>query len=76
MTVEPCVGCEETIGDGVYCSFQCLQEDDGRVMESPITSTLYYVTEWEEKGDDQFVALEKEEISFGDEADASERDDP
>lgn len=65
MSVKPCVGCDETV-DALYCSHSCFQEDDGRVMESPVTGELYYVTEWEERGESKFVAHRKEKIAFGD----------
>ena len=70
--IEPCVGCDETV-NALYCSWTCMQEDDGRVLESPITDTLYYVTEWEDAGDGKFVAHEKQEIEWSDDT-ATERD--
>jgi len=59
--IEPCVGCDETT-DALYCSYTCMMEDDNKVLESPITGNLYYVTEWEDKGDGKFVANEKQRI--------------
>jgi hypothetical protein len=63
--IEPCVGCEETV-DALYCCYTCMQEDDNRVLESPITGKLYYVTEWEEKDGGKFVAHEKQRINWSD----------
>lgn len=37
-------------------------ETGERVMESPLTGAKYLVMKWVEKGDGQFVALEKEEL--------------
>lgn len=61
MVREPCVGCDESV-DALYCSYSCMMDDEGKVMESPITGTLYYVTEWDEKEDGTYVAQQKEEI--------------
>jgi hypothetical protein len=63
--IEPCVGCDKTV-EALYCSYTCMQEDDNRVLESPITEELYYVTEWDEKGDGKFVAHEKQRINWPD----------
>jgi len=64
--IEPCVGCDETV-NALYCSHDCMMEDDGRVLESPITNELYYVTEYESKGDGKFVAHEKQRINWPEE---------
>ncbi len=69
--IVPCVGCDETV-DALYCCYTCMQEDDGRILESPITDTLYYVTEYEAKGNGHFIAHEKEEVIWPDETGGSE----
>lgn len=61
--IEPCVGCDETVG-ALYCSYTCFQDDGNRVLESPESGTLYYVTEWEKKDDGGFVAHEKQRINW------------
>jgi hypothetical protein len=67
--IEPCVGCDETV-DALYCSYSCMMDDENKVLQSPITDDLYHVTEWEEKGDGEFVAQEKKRINFPDSTDS------
>jgi hypothetical protein len=69
--IQPCVGCDEAV-DALYCSYSCMQDDDGRVLESPLTDDLYYVTEWEKKGDEEFVAHEKQRIDWSDDTGADQ----
>lgn len=37
-------------------------ETGKRLMQSPITDTVYLVTRWEDLGDGQYRALEKEAV--------------
>lgn len=60
---QPCVGCDATVDDALYCSYSCFMEDENKVLQSPITDELYYVTEWEERGDGKFVAHRKQKIA-------------
>lgn len=64
-SVEACVGCDESV-DALYCSWGCMENDENKVMESPLTDKIYYVTEWDEKGDGKYVAHEKYEVVFPD----------
>lgn len=64
-TITTCVGCDETV-DALYCSHSCMMEDDGKVLESPLTDTLYYVTKYEHKGEGKYISKEKREIVFPD----------
>lgn len=43
-----------------------MMEDDGRVLESPLSGNLYYVTKYEAKGDGKFVSKEKQRINWPD----------
>jgi len=63
--ITPCVGCDETV-DALYCSWECMENDDGKVMESPLTDHIYYVTEWTEKDDGNYIAHEKKRVKFPD----------
>ncbi len=40
-------------------------ETGEKIMQSPMTDTLYRVTRWVEKGDDRVVAIDKEPLECG-----------